>query len=120
MKLGTRSSVVASPLIRPIPMPTSSIRQVTGTIRLSSSPISSPAITTCAVTTAPMERSNSPETITKYWPIAAIAIGAVRPRNRMITPGSPKLGLATMIAISSPIASTNTAPPGVATAAAAR
>ena len=55
-----------------------------------------------SVTTAPIERSNSPETITKYWPIAAIAIGAVRPRKRMITPGSPKLGLATMIATSRP------------------
>ena len=64
MKLGTFSSVVASPLTSPMPTPISSIRQVTGTIRPSSWPISSPATTTCVVTTAAIERSNSPETIT--------------------------------------------------------
>ena len=94
MKLGTWSSVVTSPLIRPMSAPTASISSITGRIRPSSSPIRLPAITTCAATTAPIERSNSPETITKYWPIAAMAIGAVRPTKRMSTPGSPKLGLA--------------------------
>ena len=52
-----------------------------------------PAITTWVAMTDPMERSNSPETITKYWPMATIAIGAVRPRKRMSAPGSPKFGL---------------------------
>ena len=33
---------------------------------------------TCAVMSEPCERSNSPATITKYWPIATIATGATR------------------------------------------
>ena len=58
-------------------------------------------MTTWVVTTAPIERSNSPETMTKYWPMAAIAIGAVRPMNRISDAGSPKDGLAEMTATSS-------------------
>ena len=40
--------------------------------------------------------------------------------KRMITPGSPKFGLAAMVASSSATASTKTAPPGVARAASVR
>ncbi len=64
MKLGTRSTVVTSPLTSPIPAPTSSISTITGRIRSWSWPIRLPAITTWVAITAPMERSNSPETIT--------------------------------------------------------
>src|ERR671911_2759026 len=49
-----------------------------------------------------------------------MAIGAVRPKNRMTTPGSPKLGLAMIVATRRAIASRNTAPPGMLTAARAR
>ena len=69
--------------------------------------------------TAAMDRSNSPLTITKYWPIAAMAIGAVRPANRISAFGSAKFGLASMIATSRATTSTKTAPPGLATAPAA-
>ncbi len=64
MKLGTLSSVVTRPLMTPISTPTASISSITGRMRPSSWPMRLPAITTCAVTTAPIERSNSPETIT--------------------------------------------------------
>ena len=39
---------------------------MTGRILLSSWPIRLPAITTWVVTTAPIDRSNSPDTMTKY------------------------------------------------------
>ena len=64
MKLGTRSNVVTSPLTRPITAPTSSISTITGRIRSWSWPMRLPAITTWVAMTAPIERSNSPETIT--------------------------------------------------------
>ena len=38
---------------------------------------------TCAVMSEPCERSNSPAMITKYWPIATIAMGATRWMKRM-------------------------------------
>ena len=48
----------------------------TGTVFASSLPMRWPAVITWAVTTAPMDRSNSPLTMTKYWPIATTATGA--------------------------------------------
>ena len=64
MKLGTRSNVVTSPLTRPMNGPDPSMITSPDTLRLVSSPMKLPAITTCAAITAPIERSNSPETIT--------------------------------------------------------
>ena len=72
-----------------------------------------PAITTWAVTTEPIDRSNSPPTMTKYWPIAAIAIGATRCTNRMSCDGSANDGFSSVIATSSTMSSRNTAPRGL-------
>ena len=64
MKLGTFSTVVANPFMTPTSAPSTNISSMTGRIIPASSPIMLPASTTCMEITAPMERSNSPETIT--------------------------------------------------------
>ena len=92
MKLGTRSRVVARPLMTPMSTPTASMSSRPGRIRASSWPMKLPASTTCVAMTAAIDRSNSPLTITKYWPIAAMAIGAVRPAKRISAFGSAKFG----------------------------
>ena len=45
----------------------------------------------------PIDRSNSPPTMTKYWPIATIAIGATRCMNRMSCDGSANVGFSSVI-----------------------
>ena len=64
MKLGTLSSVVPTPLRKPMSAPTPIIRTMTGRMRSSSWPMRLPAITTWVAITAPIDRSNSPETMT--------------------------------------------------------
>ena len=51
----------------------------------------------------PTDRSNSPETITKYCPAARITSGAARLRNARKTGGSTKFGLTIVIQTSSTI-----------------
>lgn len=67
MNDGTRSRVVMRPLTRPTAMPNASRSTTTGHPADGSPSISRAAMTTCAVTREPTDRSNSPETITKYW-----------------------------------------------------
>ena len=93
MNDGTRSRVVT----RPLTSPTSDAEAragaaTTGQVRAGSLSISRAATTTCAVTSEPTERSNSPETITKYWPAASRMIGAERPRNDISDGGARKSG----------------------------
>ena len=57
-----------------------------------SSSMSRAATTTTTVTIEPTERSNSPDTITKYWPAARMASGAARLRNARKPGGSRKFG----------------------------
>ena len=84
MKLGTCSSVVIRPLTRPMTAPRTSISTSTGMTLESSCPIRLPATTTCMRHDAiPSTGRTRPTTMTKYCPIAAIAIGAVRPTKRM-------------------------------------
>ena len=74
---------------------------MTGQVLPGSPSISRAATTTTTVTTEPTERSNSPETITKYWPAARITSGAARFRNDRKTGGSRKFGLRIVIQTSS-------------------
>ena len=93
MNDGTFSSVVISPLTRPTRTPKPSISRITGTVRESSPSISLAAITTCAPTSEPTDRSNSPDTMTKYWPAARITSGAAFLTNAISDGGSAKLGV---------------------------
>ncbi len=101
------------PFTSPMNAPNTIMKANTGSAFASSCPMRLPAITTCAVTTEPIDRSNSPPTMTKYWPIAAIAIGATRCTNRMNCDGSANDGFSSVIATSSTMSSRNTAPRGL-------
>ena len=92
MNEGTRSRVVTRPLTRPTAAPNASSSRTTGQVRDGSLSMSRAAMTTCAVTREPTDRSNSPETITKYWPAASRMIGAERPRNDISDGGERKSG----------------------------
>ena len=59
-----------------------------------------------------MDRSNSPLTMTKYWPIATTATGATRWRKRMSEPGSAKDGLSATMAMRMAMRRTRTMPFG--------
>ncbi len=112
MNDGTLSSVVRTPLTSPTTIPNTTMSSSTGRVRASSWPTRLPAMMTCAVMSDPWERSNSPAMITKYCPIATIAMGATRCRYRMNWPGSAKLGLSTATATSRITSSRKTAPRG--------
>ena len=101
MNDGTRRRVVMTPLTNPTPTPIASSSAITGQVRDGSSSISRAATTTTTVTSEPTDRSNSPETITKYWPAARITSGAARLRNARKTGGSRKFGLTIAIQTSS-------------------
>ena len=113
MKLGTLRSVTIRPFTSPMNAPNASMKANTGSAFASSWPMRLPAITTCAVTTEPIDRSNSPPTMTKYWPIATIAIGATRCTKRMSCDGSANDGFSSVMATSSTMSSRNTAPRGL-------
>ncbi|MNW55703.1 hypothetical protein D3C74_333840 [compost metagenome] len=98
MNDGTLSNVTIRPLISPIPRPKRTINPITGQVMDSSPSMSLAAMTTCAPTSEPTERSNSPETITKYWPIARTISGAAFLRKAMSDMGSPNDGFITRIA----------------------
>ena len=101
MNDGTRRRVVTTPLTTPTAAPIASSSAITGQVLPGSPSISRAATTTTTVTSEPTERSNSPETITKYWPAARITSGAARFRNERKTGGSRKFGLTIVIQTSS-------------------
>ena len=101
MNDGTRSRVVISPLTSPTATPIASSSAITGQVVAGSPSISRAATTTTTVTSEPTDRSNSPETITKYWPAARITSGAARFRNARKTGGSTKFGFTIVIQTSS-------------------
>ena len=78
MNDGTNSFVVTSPLTRPTSRPNPRTSRITHGVADSSPSMSRAAMTTPAVTSAPTDRSNPPETMTKYCPIARIISGAAR------------------------------------------
>src|SRR5690625_1335999 len=108
MNDGTHSRVVTSPLTSPTSRPNTTISAMTGQVRLSSPSIRAAAITTWAPTRLPTERSNSPETMTKYWPIARITNGAALRRNAISDGGWKNDGLRKSITTSSATSTTNT------------
>ena len=103
MNDGTRRRVVISPLTRPTAAPIASSSAMTGHVLPGSPSISRAATTTTTVTSEPTDRSNSPETMTKYCPAARITSGAARFRNARKTGGSTKLGFTIVIQTSSTI-----------------
>ena len=88
MNDGTSSLVVTSPLTRPTSRPKPSSSTITHTVFASSPSISRAAITTSAVTNEPTDRSNPPETMTKYWPMASSTSGAARLSSARYPAGS--------------------------------
>jgi hypothetical protein len=77
----TISFVVSSPFTRPTSAPNPNSSRITHPVLASSPLISLAAITTSAVTSAPTDRSNPPDTITRYCPMARITSGAARLSN---------------------------------------
>ena len=98
MNDGTLRRVVTRPFTSPTARPNTSISISTPSVRDCSPSISLAAITTWAPTSEPTDRSNSPETMTKYWPAARITSGAAFLMNAISELGSAKLGFSAKIA----------------------
>ena len=90
MNDGTLSSVVISPLTRPMRRPKPIMTARTARVRPSSPSSSLAAMTTWAPTSEPTDRSNSPATITRYWPAARTSSGAAFFTNAISVGASTK------------------------------
>ncbi|CPU66152.1 Uncharacterised protein [Mycobacteroides abscessus] len=115
MNDGTLSSVVTRPLTSPTARPKTIMRAMTGQVIESSPSMSFAAMTTWAPTSEPTDRSNSPETMTKYCPIARMTSGAAFLTNAMSDIGSPNDGFITRMTAKTSTSSANTVqlPPAV-------
>lgn len=103
MKDGTASLVVITPLTSPTRAPMPMSRAMTDQVNEGSPSVSRAATITTRVTSAPTERSNSPERMTKSCPAARIIRGAARRRKIRNTLGFVKFGFSIVIQTSRPI-----------------